>query len=98
MRLRNSTLLLVTITLLLGAGCSRRKVNIESALVDQVISEFATERFVHYLRGGAPRSNRELLEKVLARHSVRYTEFVAPFRRFQPEVFERLLGQQPAPR
>jgi len=69
-------------------------VNIESALVEQIIGEFATERFVHYVRGGAPKSNRELLEKVLARHSLRYAEFVAPFRRFQPEIFERLLGNQ----
>ncbi|HMY11792.1 MAG TPA: hypothetical protein PKM44_16110 [Turneriella sp.] len=94
MRLQTSTLIAMTLVLLLAAGCGRRKVNIESALVDQVIGEFANERFVHYVRGGAPKSNRELLEKVLTRHSVRYTEFVAPFRRFQPEVFERLLGSQ----
>lgn len=75
--------------------CGPRRVNIESTMVDQVISEFATERFVYYLRGGAPKSNREILEKVLARHSVRYTEFAAPFRRFQPEIFSRLVGNQP---
>ncbi len=91
---RNSTWLLLAVLLLSGAACSKRKVNIESALVDQVIGEFATERFVHYVRGGAPRSNREILEKVLSRHSLRYTEFVAPFRRFQPAIFERLLGNQ----
>jgi len=90
----NSTLLVSTLLVLSAVGCSRRPLNIESAMVDQVIGEFATERFVHYVRGGAPKSNRELLEKVLARHSLRYPEFVAPLRRFQPEVFERLLGNQ----
>jgi Tfp pilus assembly protein PilF len=89
---QTNTLFALAFVLLLTAGCGKRKVNIESALVDQVIGEFATERFLHYLHGGAPRTNRELLEKVLARHSLRYAEFVAPFRRFQPEVFERLLG------
>ncbi len=93
MRLLNNTLLWVLLVLS-APGCSRRPVNIESALVDQIIGEFATERFVHYVRGGAPKSNRELLEKVLARHSLRYSEFVAPFRRYQDEVFERLLGTQ----
>ncbi|GAB4433644.1 MAG: hypothetical protein OHK0011_16700 [Turneriella sp.] len=96
MRLQTSTVLAMILILLLTYGCGRRKVNIESALVDQVIGEFAHERFLHYLRGGAPKSNREMLEKVLAKHSVRYTEFVAPFRRFRPEVFERLLGSQSA--
>lgn len=92
----NRVLFALVFLLPLAMSCSRRKLNIERALVDQVIGEFATERFVHYVRGGAPRSNRDLLEKVLTRHALRYQEFAAPLRRFHPEIFERLLGNQAA--
>lgn len=88
--------LLILVLLLASAHCARRPTNVESALVDQVIGEFAVERYAWYLRGGEPRSNREILEKVLSRHSLRYNEFAAPFRRFQPEIFGRVIGNQPS--
>lgn len=83
------------LVVLLAVACAKQPVNIEAALVDQVLSDFAVERFTHYLRGGAPKSNREILEKVLSRHSLRFAQFAPALRRFQPDIFDRLFGKPP---
>jgi len=83
------------VVLLLGGAliaCGRRITNVEKAQVDKVIGEFTEERMYYYLRGGSAKSNAEILEKVLARHSLRLVEFRPAFRRFYPEVSTRLLG------
>lgn len=84
---------MIILALWILVACAKQPVNIEATLVDQVVSDFAVERFTHYLRGGAPKSNREILEKVLSRHSLRFSQFAPALRRFQPETFEKLFGK-----
>lgn len=72
------------------------RTDVDKALVDQVVTEFAVERFTWYLRGGEPKTNREILDKVLERHKVRYGIFAPAFERFDGAVFNRVLGTLPA--
>jgi CRISPR/Cas system-associated protein Cas5 (RAMP superfamily) len=73
-------------------ACGRRVVNVEKTQVDKVIGEFTEERMYYYLRGGGAKSNADIMEKVLARHSLRLIEFRPALRRFYPEISTRLLG------
>lgn len=83
------------LSLVAGAGlaihCSRRPLNIDQAMVTRVVSEFTEARLAYYLNGGSPVSNAELLEKVLARHSLRLIEFRPVLRRFEPQLETKLL-------
>ena len=74
------------------AGCTREKINIEKPLVDKVLVEFSEERLAHYLKGGEPKSNSVILEKVLSRHSLRLIDFRPVLRRFEPEIEARIMG------
>jgi len=74
------------------AGCTREKINIEKPLVDKVLVEFSEERLAHYLKGGEPKSNTVILEKVLSRHSLRLIDFRPVLRRFEPEIEARIMG------
>lgn len=79
--------------LLCGAlACAKKNVNIEKALVEQVIGEFTEERLAYYLHGGAPKPNAEIMDKVLSRHSLKLFDFKPALRRFYPEIHTRLLG------
>ena len=74
------------------AGCTREKINIEKPLVDKVLQEFSEERLAHYLKGGEPKSNTIILEKVLSRHSLRLMDFRPVLRRFEGEIEARIMG------
>lgn len=74
------------------AGCKREKINIEKSLVDKVLIEFSEERLAHYLKGGEPKSNTVILEKVLSRHSLRLIDFRPVLRRFEPAIEARIMG------
>ena len=74
------------------AACTREKINIEKPLVDKVLVEFSEERLAHYLKGGEPKSNSVILEKVLSRHSLRLIDFRPVLRRFEPEIEARIMG------
>lgn len=78
--------------LLIVAGCARKKINLEKALIDKVLVEFSEERLAHYLKGGEPKSNAVILEKVLSRHSLRLMDFRPALRRFEPGIEARLMG------
>ncbi len=78
--------------LLAVAGCSRERINIEKPLVDKVLVEFTEERLAHYLKGGEPKSNSVILEKVLSRHSLRLIDFRPVLRRFEPQIEARIMG------
>lgn len=84
--------------LLAFADCAPRRVNVEKELVDQVITEFTTERIMHHLHGGGPKSNADTLARVLKRHALTLNEFSPAFKRFMPEIHSRLLGETPARR
>lgn len=81
----------VVFSLTLGA-CTREKINIEKSLVEKVLVEFSEERLAHYLKGGEPKSNTVILEKVLGRHSLRLIDFRPVLRRFEPEIEARIMG------
>ena len=96
-RKKIATVLFAGLSVLALAGalsCAREKINIEKALVDKVIAEFTEERLAHYLRGGEPKANAAIFEKVLARHSLKLIDFRPAFRRFEPEIEARLLGEK----
>lgn len=84
--------------LLLTSACGNRRISVEKELVDQVVTEFTTERILHYLHGGGPKSNAETLGRVLKRHSLTLNEFSPAFKRFLPETHHRVLGDLPAKR
>lgn len=84
-------LLALPVCLCLVSQCARRQVNIDEALVGRVIAEFTEARLAYYLNGGSPVSNAELMEKVLARHSLRLIEFKPVLRRFEPQLEAMLL-------
>ena len=80
------------------AACNTRRINVEKELVDQVLTEFTTERILHHLHGNGPKSNAEIMERVLKRHSLRLIEFSPAFKRYLPEIHNRLLGETPVRR
>lgn len=90
MNLRISITLLFS-CLVFAVACAPRRVNIEAPLVQTVISEFTEARLAHYLHGGAPLSNAELLDKVLSRHALKLSEFKPVLRRFEPQLEAKLL-------
>ncbi|MCS6971892.1 MAG: hypothetical protein NZL89_02620 [Leptospiraceae bacterium] len=94
MQLRNSTVAIVVLVMVLASACSRRPQAIDASLVDQVIHEFAAARLMHYLKGRPPQTNRQFLEEVLARHSLRYGEFIAVLRHHRPQLYDRLFSKK----
>ncbi|MBS0617128.1 MAG: hypothetical protein JSR44_03015 [Spirochaetes bacterium] len=72
-------------------ACAQRNTNIDQALVAQIVQEFTDERAFYYLRGGAPKSNTEIFEKILNRHAVRFAEFRPALSRYFPEIQQRIL-------
>ena len=90
---RSSKVVLISFSLTMFIACGKKRVNIEKVFVDQVVTEFTEERLSHYLHGGAPKTNAEIMEKVLSRHSLKLIEFRPAFRRFSPEIEARLLGK-----
>jgi len=89
---RGAIIAFVSLITLVGSACGRKVINVEKELVDKVIAEFTEERLAHYLKGGEPKSNAIILEKVLQRHSLRLIEFRPAFRRFRPEIESQILG------
>ncbi len=94
----NNLAILAACCTLFFAACSPRNLNVEKELVDQVITEFTTERIMHHLHGGGPKSNAETLGRVLKRHALSLNDFSPAFKRFMPEIHSRLLGDTPARR
>jgi len=96
--MRAPTNILILLVVFASASCNARRTNIESELVDQILGEFTTERALHYLHGSGPKSNAEIMERVLKRHSLRLIEFSPALKRFQPQIFQGLLGESAARR
>lgn len=89
---RSIKFIFIFATFVFVAGCAREKINIEKPLVDKVLIEFSEERMAHYLKGGEPKSNAVILEKVLGRHSLRMLDFRPVLRRFEPAIEARIMG------
>jgi hypothetical protein len=88
--------ILVVAFLISTATCAPHKTNIEKGLVDEVINEFTRERMLHHLHGGGPKSNEDFFDRILKRHSLRMLDFAPAFKRFSPQIYNKLLGYQGA--
>jgi len=69
-----------------------KPVNISSEMIDKAINDFTVIRANHYLRSAKSLSNSDLLAQALDRQSLKLHEFIPAFRRFYPELSEKLLG------
>ena len=72
-----------------------KPVNIDAVTVDKVIGDFTLIRANHYLHSTKSLSNSELLSKALERQAFKLHEFIPAFRRFYPELSQKLLGSAP---
>jgi len=75
--------------------CTKKApLNIEKSLSDEIIGEFTEARLAHYLKGGTPASNQEILEKVLSRRSISFFEYKPVLRRFEPALDAKLFPKK----
>ncbi|MBV6493503.1 MAG: hypothetical protein LDLANPLL_01526 [Turneriella sp.] len=88
-----STKIIFTASIIFAACTQGRAPVIDKAFIDTILGEFTEERARYYLLENKPRSNIEILEKVLERRGLNVRVFMPKLRHTYPGLAAQLSGK-----